>query len=112
MMFGRTENATQTLLALLQCGIIIGGTLITTGVLKLHGYPDPEQQWPPISVSTREWGFLLLVIPLLWAPATIFLEWNRNFPKRATLFTGLAILLALMWLFFIAVSAPSSGGSK
>ena len=54
----------------------------------------------------RNWGFLILIVPLVWALSTIRLERRHYdcFSKRTTFMTGL-ILLIILALFFIVTTA-------
>ena len=59
----------------------------------------------------RNWGFLLILISLLWAVWTISLERSRSdeFSKRNTVITGLILFGGLAgFLFLTTIQAGSS----
>ena len=91
----------QTILGLIQAGIIVFGSLLTGVMLKAVGYPDRFQQLPFKLLFVRNWGFLLIVIPLIWAIGTIWTERNQHWhTKRWTMASGLCLAAWLVhWMF-------------
>lgn len=96
------EYRTQTILGLFQAGAIIFGCLLTGVILKARGYPDQFHDLPFLLLFIRNWGFLLISIPLAWAAATIWLERTDDCSKRWTLASGLC-LFALLVFFMIGI---------
>lgn len=90
----------QTILGHFHAGIIAFGFLLTGIVLKAMGYPDRFQHLPFKLLFVSNWGFLLIVISLIWVGGTIWLERNQAWhTKRWTLVSGLflaAFLVVLM----------------
>lgn len=99
----------QSIFALLQLGVVIGGSLLVGTVLKLMGYVEGQ----PISAQlhfVRNWGFLLASIPLAWVTATVYLEkTNYAFSRRHTIASG-SVLLVILFIFMF-VSAGRAGST-
>jgi len=52
------------LILLIQFLAIVIGTLLTSAILKVNGYPDIEiMMWNPVSVFIRNWGWIAIFIP-------------------------------------------------
>jgi hypothetical protein len=94
------EYALQSILFLAQSMVIMGSSMFTATLLKVQGYPEARTTWPWLPVFVRNWGFSFIVIPAVWALATIWLERHRPdwFSKRETIVTGILLLLALGYL--------------
>ena len=100
----------QTILGLFQAGIVVFGSLLTGVMLKAMGYPDRFQQIPFKLLFVRNWGFLLIAIPLAWAVGTIWMERNQPWhTKRWTLASGLC--LSAWLVFFIAKTVGRAGST-
>lgn len=67
--------------------------------LKVQGYPDTFTVLPLEIAFVRNWGFLLILIPLAWVIITIWLERHRAewFSKRWTIASGIGVGVALGW---------------
>ena len=75
-MIPRSHNPASIILAVQFVAIIVG-TLVTTGMLKMHGYPETEDMiWNPAAVFIRSWGWLTLFLPPLWY--VLFLYTSRK----------------------------------
>ena len=98
----------QTVLGLFQAGAIMVGTILTSAILKSLGYGD-GQEAPFVVFVVRNWGFILLAIPLAWVVATVWMERHHAwFSKRYTLLSGLLLLVLLCWfLLYVAARAGS-----
>ena len=92
----------QTIFVLLQAGVIMGGSMLAGGIMKAMGYEDGLGfRIPLVSHFVRDWGFILLVIPLGWTLLTIAMEQRTDWhTKRWTVGSGLVILMALGALFY------------
>jgi hypothetical protein len=106
------EFVTQSVFAVLQSALIVGGSLTTAALMKARGYPDSNQFWHPWALFIRNWGFLLILIPGAWVVVTIWLERNRgsDFSTRWTVITGLIVFAGLGWLMTISVFYGSGAG--
>ena len=103
------EYRVQSVLALLQAGVIVGGCLFTGTILKARGYPDQFTEIPFLLLFVRNWGFLLILIPLVWAVLTIRMEQRSEwFSRRWTAISGFALLAALVWFVLLAMARAGS----
>ena len=109
-MIPRTHNSISIII-LVQFFVIIAGTLLTTGILKLHGYPDADDFiWNPVSVFIRNWGWLALFMPIAW----LFLAYRTGFSGESRdlslgsiailIFATLALLLFYVWTSLTAAT--------
>ena len=96
-------------LALLQYLVVVIGVLTTCGILKLNGYdPAAAIRWNPVAVAIRNLGYLLLLVPAIWAAACIVLErracnrWNRNW----SIASGVLVVSVLVGLLWWTTSTP------
>jgi hypothetical protein len=107
------EYATQSVFAVLQSALIIGGSMSTATLMKARGFPDPTQFWHPLALFVRNWGFLLILFPGIWVIATIWLERNRSayFSTRWTLVSGLIVLAAFCCLMLVSILLGSGAGT-
>lgn len=94
----------QTIFILLQFGVIMAGSLTAGVILKVMGYEEGNNQAKPFYILfVRNWGFLLILIPLAWTFTTISMERRTDwFSKRWVVGSGLTVLLALSW-FLVGV---------
>jgi hypothetical protein len=103
------DAQTIALLGLVQVLLIVLGWAAVTVVLRFHGFPDnPTVRWNPLSVWLREWGWLFLVLVVLWtiyAAAATTTGSRLLSPGIAALCGGLILALALS-LFGYAAVAP------
>lgn len=104
------EYRSQGILAALQSLVIVGGCLFTATILKFMGYPDRFSELPMQLAFVRNWGFLLILIPLIWVCSTIWFERHRSewFSKRWTVATGIGLLLALGGYMLISMGRAGS----
>lgn len=95
------QHRTQTILSLFQVGTILVGSIGIGAILKAVGTSDSQQiSW--LLLFVRNWGFLLILIPVGWVVATIWMEFHHSwYSKRFTLVTGLLLWASLMWFFFL-----------
>jgi hypothetical protein len=107
------EFMTQSIFAVLQSALIIGGSLTTGVLMKARGFADPNQFGHPWAVFVRNWAFLLILIPGAWVVATIWLERNRgsDFSTRWTVVTGLLVVVGLGGLMTFSVLLGSGAGT-
>jgi len=100
----------QTIFVALQALVIMAGSLVTGAAMKVMGYDDAlGQDWSPFLRFIRNWGFLLILIPLAWTVLTISLEQRAYwYSKRWTFGSGLVVLLGLAWLLCYAVGRSFS----
>jgi len=93
------EFKIQGILAAMQSVLIVGGCMMTGTMLKAMGYPERFTELPIQMLFIRNWGFLMILVPLAWVIATIWLERNQAawFTKRWTVGTGIAVLFCLGW---------------
>ncbi|MFC7339580.1 hypothetical protein ACFQY0_20490 [Haloferula chungangensis] len=106
-----SEYRVQGILGLLQALLIVGGCLFTGVILKARGYPAEFSELPTQLAFVRNWGFLLILIPLGWVILTIWLERHQAawFSKRWTVATGVGVGLALGW--YVLASMARAGSS-
>jgi|688.fasta_scaffold50459_3 hypothetical protein len=99
----------QTLFALLQSGVILFGSLLTGAIMKSMELAAQMEKVPLILRFVRDWGFLLILIPLAWIALTIRLErvcdWHT---KRWTFISGLCLLAALAWFMALMIARAGS----
>ena len=98
----------QTVIALIQCGAIIAGCIATGVILKIFGYSG-GQDIPLLVLFVRNWGFLLIAIPLAWVLITAWMEERRGwYSQRVTILSGLVLLVLMCWfLIYVAGRAAS-----
>lgn len=104
------EYGAQIMLATMHAVVIIGGSLATAALLNAAGYPSSRPAWSSLAVLVRDWGFALLIVPAIWVIVTVKLENSLVDPwtKRATIVSGIALLLSLS--LPLALAAMSSVG--
>jgi uncharacterized membrane protein len=96
-------------IALLQCLIVVIGVLTTCAILKLNAY-DPEAaiRWNPVAVAVRNAGYLLLIIPAIWASLCVVLErrisnpWNHAW----SIVSGVLVIFVLVVLLWWTTTTP------
>ena len=99
----------QTIFVLVQAFVIIAGSLTTGATMKLMGYEEGNgMELPLLPLLIRNWGFLLIVIPLAWTVLTIALEQRTDWhSKRWMIASGLLVLVLLGWLVVYAIGRSS-----
>jgi hypothetical protein len=64
-----------TIIGLFQVLTVFVGMLAVRIVLKMNGYPDDDTlRWNPSSLFLRDWGSILLLIPVGWTILTLRAE--------------------------------------
>ena len=73
--------------------------------MKIMGYDDAfSERWSPFLRIIRNWGFLLILIPMAWTILTVTLEQRAYwYSKRWTMGSGLLVLALLGWLLVHAM---------
>lgn len=99
------EYRIQSVFVALHATLIVGGWLATATMMRAAGYPDENLVWRPLSLFVRNWGFVLILLPGIWAAGSIWLENHRAelFSKRWTIVSGVALFAALAWILLAAV---------
>lgn len=93
-----------TVIALLQSGVILGGTLFKAVVYKavgMGGY-DSDNPWRGELMAVRSHGFLYFLLPVLWVWLAVSIEKNPAWAplRRPVLLLGIAsVLYGLYWYF-------------
>lgn len=107
------EASIQTVFASLDGLLIMIGSLTTAVVMKANGFPGPGKVWHPLSLFVRDWGFLLILIPGLWAVGSVWMEKHPRFPftRRWTMVTGILLSAGLAWLLVVAILLGSQAGA-
>lgn len=102
------EHRIQSVIAAFQCVTVISGSIAVASMLKAAGYPHARDSWPDLPVFIRDWGLMLLCVPLAWAFLTIWLERRDDYecPKAFVVISGL-LLLAFLFCFFLIASAKA-----
>lgn len=103
-----------SIIALLQVGVVIGGTLFVRTMLKMWGYGTEEgigSHYRPGSLFIRHFGIFLFLVPITW---TILAVGSMRFSARdwqwqALLIAGIALIGAgAFWYFVLGVTAAGS----
>ncbi len=91
-----------TIIALIQAGVVVAGTLFVAAMLRLYGYGGDQVSanvFDPTAVFVRNYGFTLLLIPAGWACFATFAI-NREYPSWVQrLILGVGLLLILFGIF-------------
>jgi hypothetical protein len=100
-----------SIITLIQAGVIVGGVLIVTAMLKAKGYGQgevPDWFFRSDALFMRRAGFTLLLIPASWAllaallarlEVNIWIQWIM-------IAAGIAAVLVGMWYFMILALNP------
>jgi hypothetical protein len=67
---------TATYLGLIQAGVVAGGTLLVTGMLKVYGYENYDITgfgivFSQTALFIRYHGYMLMTLPLVWAALAV-----------------------------------------
>lgn len=95
-------------IAFFQVFAVIIGVFMTRAAFTMAGYPESNLDWNGLSLLVRNYGFTLLLIPVAWTIAAIYLEndsagwWSRHW----TLTTGIMILAAITIFLLWSYSNP------
>ncbi len=92
----------------MQTLFILLGVLLTAANLRVHAFPDQPLNLNPTAVAVRDFGFFLLIIPVVWSIACVLLERNNSnrWSPFMTLASGLALIALLGGLFYWTVTTP------
>jgi len=108
------DYTVQSIFVALQSTVIVYGVLITSLLLKMHGYPDEWDNFAWYLMFVRHAGVILFLIPAGWVWLTIWYDRSdRRHPLFFTISTGLAVLLLLHQFFsFCAVRTYRRTGER
>ena len=106
-----SEFKIQGIFAAFQSLLIVSGCLFVGTIIKAMGYPDRFTELPMKLAFIRNWGFLLITLPLSWVIVTIWLERSHYewFSKRWTVATGVGLTFFLGW--YLLGAAARAGTS-
>ena len=98
-----------SIIVLLQVAVVLGGTWFVTVIMKSYGYESSMGFGEPFSdkaVFIRNYGFTLLLAPVLWTAGVIYAERKKEYPKlkRILLVCGLAAVFVGAFIYFIAAA--------
>ncbi len=98
-------------LALLQVMVVLIGTFVTRVAFMGNGYPDRDADWNRFSLLLRGYGFVLLLVPLVWTCTVMWLEHRSagSWTRRWTILSGCLLLALLAFLFFRASTHTYNG---
>jgi len=101
-----------TVVGLAQTSLIIVIFLLTSGFMKVHGYPETGP-WPYLCLFYRHSVFYLILVPLLWSFASVLAAQRGTFLRigeTSYLIIGIVILLALslsgVFSIILALAGP------
>lgn len=103
-----------SILALLQVGVVFGGTLFVRTMLKVYGYGTAEGMnvpFRPGSVFIRHFGFFLFLVPITWTILAVGAARlsAHAWQWQAMLIAGTALIgLGAFCYFILGVTAPGS----
>lgn len=86
-----------SVIALIQTVVIVGGTLVVAGMMKAYGYgrEDLPYTFSQSAIFIRQHGFVLLLIPSIWALAAIYIvrsTWRPWLPS-AIIWIGISLVV-------------------
>jgi len=95
-------------IALVQTLFILIGVLMTVAHLKLYSFTDGQLDWNPIAIAVRNYGFLLLIIPTIWALTCTLLERNNTnrWSPFMTAVSGFVLIACFCCLFYWTITTP------
>lgn len=97
----------QTILGLLQAGVVVAGSLIVGSIVKAMGFQEGMEMTIEVHL-VRHWGFVLLLLPILWVGITVRWERVGCMGRRHTLISGMLLLAGLSgFLILVAARAAS-----
>jgi hypothetical protein len=86
-----------SVVVLIQAGVVAGGTLFVTAMLKAHGFRDgvPDTLFRTDALFVRRFGFIMLLVPAAWACLAIFIARTatRAWTQLGMLAFGVAAIL-------------------
>ena len=95
-----------TAIGLIQVIFIVGGFVITAGIMKANGYPDIGKPFPPPAEFVRHNLPLLLLFPLVWTVLACldYSKWDLpSFGLPIHFYTGIAAILLILILMARAI---------
>ena len=103
-----------SLILLLQFLAIVGGTLLTSAMLKVNGYPELEiiMEWNPISVFIRNWGWIAIVIPVVLYFSLYRYADMRGDSLEDRQYVILAVLMTFLIILFYAYTVTEVAERK
>ncbi len=86
------------IIGLLQVGVVLGGTLFVSGVMRANGYETSRGFGAPYSgaaVFVRHYGLSLLILPAAWIAGSIYSgrETAPRYLRRVFLVIGVVAVL-------------------
>jgi len=87
------------IIALIQAGVVVGGMLFVTVMMKAKGYQQgevPDWFFNSAAVFVRNCGLVLLILPVTWAALALWLQRkvDSGWMTVAIVLTGIALILA------------------
>jgi hypothetical protein len=96
-----------TIALLIQSVVILGGTLVTIGMLKFSGYPDADHViWNPVAEGVRNWGWLAIMIPRIWLGVSIR-RGVDSADMASAILASIGVLLFLGFYYWTATTAAT-----
>ncbi len=90
--FLNSELRPISIIGFLQCVVVVAGVILTTAMLKMHGYGTdmwPEHWFPAVSVRVRNYGGWLLLMPVAWVLLALYA--NRRAVKAVWLYPAVVV---------------------
>ncbi|MGC3990227.1 MAG: hypothetical protein QM796_11205 [Chthoniobacteraceae bacterium] len=101
-----------SIIALIQAGVVVGGTLFVAAMLKAHGYGGgtvPDTFFRSDALFVRHFGFTLLLLPVAWAVAAVITARvaTRPWLPPLLLVVGIAVVLCAIWSYVMLGFNPA-----
>jgi hypothetical protein len=101
-----------SIIALIQIGVVVGGTLFVSAMLKAHGYGGgtvPDTFFRSDALFVRRSGFTLLLLPLAWVLAAVVTERaaTRPWMSMVVLLFGIAAVVCGIWSYVVLGFNPA-----
>ncbi len=101
-----------SVIALIQSGVVVGGTLFVATMLKAHGYGGggvPAAFFRSTALFVRHSGFTLLLLPVAWALVAVFSARAASRPwlTPVVLLLGIAAVLYGIWSYVMLGFNPA-----
>ena len=103
------ETRHLSIIAAVQVGAVVAGTLITTFILKTGGYGTSAaylMRFNPRSVWIREYGLVLLLLPVIWFGYALWNKFRTEDQNRFSTAIGFILLLGLVILYIDTIANP------
>ncbi|SHJ76435.1 hypothetical protein SAMN02745181_2547 [Rubritalea squalenifaciens DSM 18772] len=98
------KNPISPIIAL-QMGVILGGSLVVSGFMKLSGYTDDPNmyRWNNLPIFLHHWGLILLLLPAGWI---VYLSVNTHqngyyANSRLQIALGVVLTTILICIFYV-----------